>query len=97
MLIFGVPWLQQAAPAFDFAEQLLHQLNQIAGDDNCQYQLLSACVGFLIPFACFARRSNPKIYAPEVSQIPHCPFWCYIAEDSTTSFMWLPATLPTSA
>ena len=71
MLISGVPWLQQAAPAFEFADQLLCQLNQIARDDDHQYQLLSACVDFLAPFACFVSQSNPKIFVPEVSHVPH--------------------------
>lgn len=71
MLSSGLLWLQQAAPVFEFAEQLLRQLNQISRDDGGRYQLLSACVDFLAPFASFACRSKPIYYVPEVSRLYH--------------------------
>lgn len=84
-----MPWLQQAAPVFEFTEQLLRQLNQIARDDGGRYQLLSACVDFLAPFACFACRSKPIYYVPEVSHIPHhIIFVCNAVQQSMTCSMY---------
>lgn len=59
-------WLQQAAPAFGFAEQLLSQLDEVANSDIDQYHLLSACVDFINVFGICAQESTSTLFAPEV-------------------------------